>query len=507
MDRLKRVTKGVVLRTIATFSSVLLGMAVSLVLNRYYGKTEYALLVLVYTVTNLCFLFSDMGSKATLLRYIPRYSALNERKKLGDIISTSIIIQITGIGVFAIVIYFLATPISIFIFHKNQLIPVLKLGAIFFVGVSIAEFLSVLFQSMQTWWRDTLVSILYPLIYFLLVYLFSFILHLPIKFSLCANAISGLIILIISIFIFPKPIKSLLFRNLNLNSIFSSLKKIYSFGLPLLLSTFTFYILNSLDKIMLGRYQPNEMLTFYYIAFLFISGFLMLFKVLYSVLMPYLAEISIQSHDNIKGKFHLIFNWFLQATILTSLCLYFLIEPLVKTLYGSDYYPSIIIFRLLLIVFFLRATGHPTTMFLINVYGKSKQAFLLSLSLVSTLILFNILLIPKYGYSGAVAALIIGFLVRWSVLLAYIKIIRRMFPVKIVIKSLACAASIALIFLPLKSIGIKNVYILGFGLPLIYLLLIKLFNVIRDEDIGLIKKIIGIFAENLQSRPIVSSEK
>jgi O-antigen/teichoic acid export membrane protein len=490
MDRLQTVTRGIFLRTVSTVVVALLGLLTSVVLNRYYGKTDYALLVLVYSVTGLCVIFSDLGTKRTINRYVPIYSASGNGKALSGLIGTSIIFQIVGMGVFAAALYLLTKPISIFIFHKPQLIPILKAGAIFFIGVSIAEFLSLLFQSMQAWWKDALVSTLYPLIYLLIICLFSFLLNLPIKFVLYANALSGIIVLIIAIFIFPKSIRSSLFRNFNLRSMLDSSKTIFSFGLPLIFSGFGFYLFFWFDKIMLGRYRTAEELTFYYIAFLFLNAFMMLFKVLYSVFMPYLAEISILPREIIKEKFKLFSRWFLQITILMSLGMYFLIEPIVKILYGPGYYPSIIAFKFLLIVFILRAANHPQGMFLINVFGKSKQALLLNVALVSTNVLLDIILIPKYGYFGAIAASIAGYCVFWVGMVGFVSIIRQMFPVKVLVKSLVCLTGIGLIYLSFKSIGFENAYILGFGLPLVYLLLLKLFGEIETRDIELIKQII-----------------
>ena len=360
---------------------------------------------------------------------------------------------------------------------------------------------------MQTWWRDSLISTLYPLLYFLFVCMFSLLLHLPLKFALYANALSALIILIISILIFPKQIKSTLFRIFNLRSVLNSSKTIFSFGLPLIFSSFGFYLLFSFDKIMLGRYQPNKELTFYYVAFLFINGFMMLFKVLYAVFMPYLAEISILPQEIIKKKFELFFRWFLQITILLSLGMYFLIDPIIKILYGSDYYPSIIIFRLLIIMFFLRAAYHPPGMFLINVFGKSKQAFLLNLALVSTTVLLDIILIPRYGYFGAIVASIVGYCVLWMGILGCVSSIRQMFPIKVFVKSLGCLAVVGLIYFSLKSIHFENVYVLGLGSPLIYLLLLKLFDEIKNRDVELIRQIIKSSSMKSRLTHIISLEE
>lgn len=501
MQDLQRISKGVFFKTISSILVVLFGLAISVFLNRHYGKETYGLLVLVYTVTSFCCFFSDLGAKQTINRFLPKYLKSKAKKEAYNLLGSGILFQCLGILIFAAILFLLSDLIASSFFHRQELMPLIKIGILFFISYSILDFVFQVLQALQIWWKESILNVLYLMFYLTLICVFALTFHASLKWVLVSNSIAAFGIAILGLYLFPKEVKSSILKKLSFSRIRNSSKTIINFGLPLLANNFNFFIMMGLAKILLGKYRPITEVTFYHIAFIFYTGIMLLFKTLYTVFMPYLASISNEPKEQIHKIFILVFRWFFQWSILISIVAFSIIEPIVKFLYGADYLPVVSVFRMLTLLIILRGITNPLTIFIVNVFGMAKQSIILGSLLAGTTVILGILLIPTYGYQGAIIASVVGysFWIGGSLL---IQKIRKMMPLASSLKTAASLIILIIIYFMLGFLEIHNPFILTIFLPILYLILLKIFGEIKHQDIEVFKQIIMSFKKHPQTVPL-----
>jgi len=264
----------------------------------------------------------------------------------------------------------------------------------------------------------------------------------------------------------------------------------FGFGLPLMLSPINFFLITWFDKAILGKYVPLEKLALYYIAFLFFSALFATFKVLNTVLMPYLATIAENLDAQIRMKFEIVFRWFIYISILAGILTFFLIEPVIIHFYGRDYLEAVFIFRLFLILFFIRSVQSAFGMFAMNVYALTKRVAFTGILLAFSTIILNILLVPRYGYMGAILGNIIAYIIYWIGYLWLIVPLRRIVPLGVVLKTLVLFIVIGSTYYILCNIGLINLFLSAFIIVGVFLITLGLLGEIRKEDKELIDRVI-----------------
>src|SRR5258708_11238020 len=82
--------------------NVLVGIFLSPCILHYLGDEAFGLWILIFSITGYYGLF-DLGIRSSIVRYVARYSAINERDELNRIINTAMF-GYTGIGLLAMLV-------------------------------------------------------------------------------------------------------------------------------------------------------------------------------------------------------------------------------------------------------------------------------------------------------------------------------------------------------------------------------------------------------------------
>ncbi|MBM3254561.1 MAG: hypothetical protein FJZ16_09930 [Candidatus Omnitrophica bacterium] len=489
-DTVKILSKGIFLKSVSNQLVMLAGLIISILLNRCYGKENYGLIVLTYTIIGFVSSLTSLGVKPALNRFLPQYMQQGDLKSTASMILISLFYQIAGLVIFGITVLFLSNFISHCVYHKESLKPFLIAGVAYMTGVSLSDYVFQVFQGLQDWKKDAITNLLYMGFYLLFIVVIIYFLKLPIISIFYANLFASLVTFITGSLMLPKSIRKYLTKIPERKTIFEQSKKMFGFGLPLMLSPINFFLITWFDKAILGKYVPLEKLALYYIAFLFFSALFATFKVLNTVLMPYLATIAENLDAQIRMKFEIVFRWFIYISILAGILTFFLIEPVIIHFYGRDYLEAVFIFRLFLILFFIRSVQSAFGMFAMNVYALTKRVAFTGILLAFSTIILNILLVPRYGYMGAILGNIIAYIIYWIGYLWLIVPLRRIVPLGVVLKTLVLFIVIGSTYYILCNIGLINLFLSAFIIVGVFLITLGLLGEIRKEDKELIDRVI-----------------
>nr|MBI3612127.1 oligosaccharide flippase family protein [Nitrospirota bacterium] len=490
MSAIRHLSQGIAIKGAANGVALLLGLGLSVILNRVLGKDSYGLLVLVYSVTALATALYHLGVRPALNRFVPKF-----RREAADripvFILTGLIFQLLGAALFAVLMWTSAEVIGLRFFERAELVPLLKVATVFVLCSSLLDFVLQLFQAYEEWRWEGLLSVLYPLIYLAGATFAVTGIHAGIGGVLLANAVAASFTAGIGWLIIRTRWQENIWRYWEPGAVRTSAALMLGFGAPLLMGQFNFYLLTWFDKAILGRYEALEVVTFYFIATTFLGGLMALFKVLFTVFMPYLAGIDGTDQAGVERKFVLMFRWFLQAAVVMAIVSYFAVEPVILTLYGPDYMQAVTAFRWLIPVFLLRAVHNPSGMFVINVFERTGKATSLGVLLAGIYVILNLLLVPIYGLYGAIWAGIASYVIYWVVFLGVFREIGRMLPYRAFLRTMGVVLLMATGGLALHQLGLHNGLILGALCLVFYMTLLLVFREIGPGDIALVK---GSFA-------------
>jgi len=372
-------------------------------------------------------------------------------------------------------------------FHRMELVPLFKVAILFVMASSFLDFVLQLFQAYEEWGTEGLLSAVYPLLYLAVAWIAVGVWHAGLDGVLLANAFAAGLTAVLGWVILRNRHRWQVRQRWEYGTFRASTAMMVGFGAPMVVGQVSFVLLNCFDKALLGKYGSLESVTFYYIAASFLAALMALFKVLFTVCMPYLAGIDETDAAGVERKFILMFRWFLQTAVVTALVAYFAVEPVILLLYGHDYYPAVEAFRWLLPVFLLRAAHNPSGMFVINVFEKTAKATSLGVLLAAVSVILNLVLVPSHGLYGAIWAGIVAYLIYWVVLLSVFREIGRMFPYRACLRTLGVVLLVGSGGLLLRGLGLGSGMVLGPTCLIAYVVLLFVFREIEPADIELFK--------------------
>jgi len=473
-EDIRNLKKGIVWKTASTGINALVGFAMSVIFARFLGKDIYGELILVYTVVTLFALICNFGLHSALQRFIPLYIAQKDEKKFTRFVLTSVCLGLFFTVLSSLVMFFTAGAVSTHIFRKPWLFPYMRWGALYLFGFSfLTNIIFSAYHGFQRWRAECMLNAAYLFLLILAVFITlsvfdkGIIAVLKVSAAVClATALAGVFHIAGFIKLSKIPLK--------IEEFASQAKETLSFSTPLFVNGLIFYTMMWFDKILLGRYRPLEEVTQYYVAFALGTGILMFIKVSETVFTPYLAKFTGESFEVLKSKFETIFRLLLHLPITLSIFLYFFIGPFIRFVYGPDFGIAVTALKIYLALIILRSSMTPVGLFLVNVYGKTLEAT--KIGLISALIhlVLYFVLIPRYGYIGALAASIISYIVIWFYIAFFVKCINRLIPRRSALYAAAGMISVTGITFIAGHFHFYNRLILSVALAGAYLLFVFL---------------------------------
>src|SRR6202161_1346253 len=98
----KRILKNVGSSWSALATNVIVGVFLSPLILHKLGDAAFGIWVLIFSVTGYYGLF-DLGIRSSIIRYVSKYTATDEREKLSQFVNTALFTY-TGIGVVSMVL-------------------------------------------------------------------------------------------------------------------------------------------------------------------------------------------------------------------------------------------------------------------------------------------------------------------------------------------------------------------------------------------------------------------
>lgn len=495
----EKVVKGISLNLVNTLVGFVIGFPLSVIIARSLGADEYGLLSLVAAVTGFFGMFIGLGTGTAMTKFLPEHLHRDEKDNVkGMIIASFKLHSLLGMAG-AILCFLLAEYLANNVFHASQLTLLIKIAAIgMFIG-SLSGTFATSFQGYQKWEYHFVAQIATTLSNFILVIILLY-LGYGIVGVAAAGALTSIIVAVLIFYIFFRFIYPGL-KDIRATNATVETKRLVTFGFPLMLSGIAFFVVSWTDSVMLGMFRPTAELSYYRVAVM-LAGFVMVFPTMTkNVLFPATSELYADKDKlRLEQSFTFLFKHLAYIGIPIGVGLALISENLISVLYGEEYLPAVIAVQLLAVIFILRALSIPVYTSLVGALGKSKIQAKIMFIIAPTNVALNLLLIPNYGYIGAIIAtlgsLIIGWLLTIFFLTKYMDMIVNWSSLS---KSIVSVAGMACFIIFVNNI-IPNqiaqlVCSLFFG-ALIYFLALVLLKGVNKNDID-------IFENSTRDIPII----
>jgi O-antigen/teichoic acid export membrane protein len=452
---LHRLGEAVTLKTVTTVVQVLVGLFISILLNRVYGKDTYGLLVLVYSVTGLASATCDFGAKPTLIRHVPQFLGRKESVRAAQLFAAVVVVQSCGAALFFAAIAAAAPFIAESVFGHVSLGGLLVIGCLYAAAFALQDLIVQTYQALQDWRRESALMLLFGGVQVATALVVTLVLDLDLGWFLVGHAASCILATAVGVLWLPREFRAALAPP-RLFHIGDGLATIARFGLPLTFQGVYRYGQSWADKLILGPFIAPGTLGMYYIATLFLNSLVLLFKVLPTVFAPYVAALAVGDARVARHQFVLIFRWFSQIAIVAALVLFVAVEAIVPFVYGPGYDGVVPLTRALMVVFILRVCRDPIALFLQQLQAKVRVVFVHGTVLSVVSMAATAVLVPLLGTWGAILAMVVGNAASWTVLLWMAPDLRALIPMRTVRVTVGLLAAVSAGYIALRKSSAKS---------------------------------------------------
>lgn len=362
---------------------------IGILLARYLGVEQFGQYATVIAFVNLFMVFNDLG--------VSRYSLLEgsrEREKLGTLLGNGLIIE----GAMSLILFVLMTVIVKVIGYSSVIVQL-------FVILAIAELLfesRKIYQStLQSLTKFHLISwqqIIYSLLFFLLV--LGAVLYRP-EVKLVAYIqlfVSALLFLIYLIFVFRyiKPV-------FNLRAIPGLLRHSWIFCV----SSVFFIIYFQIDAVMLSIMKTEVEVGLYSAVYRLVVALYMIPQIIFQVSLPYIYKFSLSNREKFSRVIHTTQKYLLAFAVPITIFFWLGAEPIIKLVYGPAYFPAAIVMQVMSFVIIIRFFTYSSAESITAINKQKIRASIEGITAIMNIVL-NLILIPKYSYTGSAVATLIS---------------------------------------------------------------------------------------------------
>ena len=375
-------------------------------------KSDYGLVFALVAFFQMILVFKDLGLNSALTKYTAEFRTRKEFSKIkGSILLVFITQFLIGLFIGIIAIIF-SDQIATIVFHDyadTALVSLLiKLYAVAMILVPGAALMKSCFQGFQRMEYYSLVTFIRAFSLLLFTYIFldnGLFVIAPILAYVLYYMLPPLIYFPIFIKkVFPDffSVKAAVDKHLT--------KKLFRFGIPVILTGFGGIIFTTTDTVILTLFRPLSEVGLYNIGMPTSRILWKLSAALAVVLLPLSSELwASRSIDRIGKGMRILYKYSFMLILPLSIVMFMFPEIILRIIFGGDSVAAANVIRILSIGAVARVLGTANNTILSGI-GKPGVVSRITLAGAGVNLVLNILLIPVYGMEGAAATTTLTFI-------------------------------------------------------------------------------------------------
>lgn len=389
-------------------TSSLAHLLLRMILGKELGPKGLGTYTLVFTIYLFGMQFAAFGIGAALTNYIAKYK--DDTSKTEEYISSGVIGSIVSGSIMSIILYLFSEFISVNFFHIPEMVILLKITAVCFPFIAIQKVTLGTLNGFREMNHFAAINILQNTLVFLISIFLAFFLKMGVTGAVIGFVSPTVIVGVVSLLYIRKSIS--LPSRIVLSSV---LREITWFGFYIVLGNSIGMIDTQIGSLLIGRFMSETDVGYYATAVIIMQGITLLPSAVQAVTTPVMATYyGKREYSNIK---ELVKNTTLKIFAVELVFLIFLTicgKYIIVKLFSEEFAPAYGPMLVLSIGYLMYAPwiSVGTIFACIGKVDLSVKLNGLSAILTTTL---NLLLIPKFGLTGAASAttssLIISFMI------------------------------------------------------------------------------------------------
>lgn len=377
--------------------NALVMLFINIAVSRIIGPSSFGLFSVALTFYLACFDIFGLGIEQGIVRFVSLHESKGEFSDSAKYIRLAFKIRLGTSVLMFVLALFASRPLAVYVFNNPDLTNLL---VIVFLGQSVALLMSLVVSIYQAFQNFLAFSLMYAITGFVrlaLTIILVLVNNVNAQSLLTVFVFSPITTFLLGIYFLPK-------KYFKTKDTPDTLKNLYNFSKWIVLWGVTATIHTKLDIFMIVRFLGDYATGIYSAASRLTLGIIWINSSIVQVLTPKYTR-----HQSKEELIHLIKKAILGISPLVILIIIAIIlSPIIiPIIYTKLYDESIIILQLLLLgmIFFLLSTP---CMVSLSALGKSKVIGIISLVQLPIVFISNLILLPKFGISGAAITTIVS---------------------------------------------------------------------------------------------------
>ena len=391
----KEFLKGSAAASISSISAMVFQFISTIMLTRFVSKDDFGIYILILAIINLFQLFGGFGLQLTLVKFIAGATGQEKEKILAPIL----VMRIALLMIVAVIFYYFGN-LTVKYFDQKIINYVLPITFLFILS-SFRDLFYNLLQGLKYFKKFAYIGISAAIFRVCLIFLYYKLGNLNLDSLITIEIYATLMPIVYQIIVIP--FKSLL----KWHTETEVYKNLIKFSFPLYLGDLLNFVLGRTNIFVIGLYLTPASVADYSIATRVPIALKKLFQSFILVYFPNLSNLFSQENRNSAMK---LINRSLviisvMVTLVVLICFLFSKE-IIMLLFSEKYLAATLAFSLLVLNFFFRIISDIMGYTIIS-YGKS--AVPPKINTLASIISIGgaFLLIPIYGYMGAVYSILL----------------------------------------------------------------------------------------------------
>lgn len=397
---LNLLAKGAGITAIALFLSKILTYAFKLILARFLGPEAYGQFSLAVMVMGIATSLSLVSLNSGIKKFIPEYRQRDEFGKVKGVLLSSLSISVPLSILAGLAMFFGAEFIAVTIFENERLIPLIQIMS---VGPLFANLKSIFFDTTKAYniiiYEAAILKVFQSVVKIAVTAVFVF-LGFNIIGAAWGAVISTILVALIGLYLVEREIGPILTSDVEASYDF---RKLVRYSTPLLLTGMITTVMSWADTALLGYYMTDTEVGFYNVAIPTATLIMLPHQAIGSLGLSTLSELKERNEKAIQSSLQVATYWVYALVFPTFLVLVFFSPQVLKVLWGSQYASAAAATSILAGGYLVNAlVGRVGD--LLGSEGHTDYILYNNIAAVTLNVGLNILLIPKYGITGAAVA-------------------------------------------------------------------------------------------------------
>jgi len=381
---------------ISLATAALSHLLLRIILGKELGPSGLGLYTLVFTIYMFGMQFAAFGIGIALTKYLAEHD--DDLPRIKGFVSCGLFGSIVSGSMIGLLMYLLSETIAIQFFHSPEMVDLLKITAFCFPFIAIHKSIIGTLNGLRKMRWFAIVNIAQHVSVMIVSIIMVALLDMGVRGAVIGFVAPTIVVGILSLIVIRE------YFSAESASMSTILKEVLWFGFYIVVANSVGMINVQVDSLMVGHFMSETDVGYYAVAIIFVEGLRLIPESVQRITTPAISNYyGKQEYGNIHGLMKNSILKVFAITMLISLTIILLGQFLIEMLFREEFLPAYYPLLILLIGYSVYA---PVLSVSGALAGIGKVALMSKISFACAVMntILNILLIPKYGITGAAIA-------------------------------------------------------------------------------------------------------